>query len=283
MLSALVPSAVFALQIPDGQSSQQMDLGLSAESYVVVDANDGKVLVEKNVTEIWPPASLTKLVTAMVVLDSKPKLTKTFAMSKADEVGGARLATKAGVQYKVKDLLFASLVASANNAVNALARSTGLSRENFVEKMNLKAKELGAEHTVFFEPSGINEKNQTTAEDYAKIVQAAFAYPQIAEAAAKTEYTVVSSNNKKYTHKLKNTNKLLTDETFSILGKTGYLEESKYNFASQVTDKFGNKFMVVVLGSSSSSTQFKDAKELSALGALIKTFKTASNAVVGKL
>lgn len=276
-----MPSAVFALQIPDGQSSQGLDLGFSAEAYAVVDTSDGKVLVEKNKAEIWPPASLTKLVTAMVVLDAKPNLTKSFAIIKDDEVGGARLATKTGVKYKIKDLLYASLVASANNAVNALARSSGLSKEKFVEKMNLKAKELGATNTVFYEPSGINEKNHTTAEDYIKVTMAAYNYPLIADAASRENYRVVSTSNKKYVHNLKNTNKLLTDETLSVLGKTGYLNESKFNFTSMISDKFGNKFAVVVLGSSSSKNQFMETKELAALAGLIKTFKTASSVVLG--
>ena len=281
VISALIPSAAFALQILDGQNNQNVDLGFSAQAYAVVDLSDNKILAEKNFSQAWPPASLTKLVSAMVVLDMKPNLTKSVAMVKKDEVGGARLATKVGIKYKIKDLFYASMVASANNAVNALARSTGLTREKFVEKMNIKAKELGAVNTVFYEPTGINEKNQTTAEDYVKIAKAAYEYPEIADASSRENYTVVSTSNKKYTHRLKNTNKLLKESSFSILGKTGYLEESKYNFASVVTDKFGNKFSLVLLGSDSPSLQFREIRELAGLGTLIKSFKTASGIFPG--
>jgi len=279
---SLLPASASALQMPGfGSGGTEMDLGYTAKAYVVIDVNTGKVLVQKNAETLWPPASLTKLVTAMVVLDLKPKLTKTVAMAKADEVGGARLATKAGVKYTLRDLLYASLVASTNNGINASARSTGLSREKFVERMNQKAKDLGATQTVFYEPSGIDEKNQTTADDYAKIAAAAYKYPLIADAASRQTYSLTATNNRRYSHNLKNTNKLLGDSDFSFLGKTGYLEESQYNFASLVEDLSGNKLAVVVLGSQNSSTQFKEARELAALGHLMKSFDTVSSAVLG--
>lgn len=278
----LLPLPAAALQMPGfGSTGTDLDLGYTAKAYVVIDVANGQVLVQKNAETIWPPASLTKLVTAMVVLDTKPKLTKTVAMTKADEVGGARLATKAGIKYTLRDLLYASLVASTNNGINASARSTGLSRKKFVEKMNQKAKEIGATQTVFYEPSGINEKNQTTADDYAKIVTAAYKYPLIADAASRQTYSLRSTNNRRYSHNLKNTNKLLGDSDFNFLGKTGYLEESQYNFASLVQDLSGNKLAVVVLGSQNSSTQFKEARELAALGHLMKSFDTVSSAVLG--
>jgi len=278
----LLPLSAGALQMPGiGSASTEMELGYTAQAYVVIDVSNGQILVQKNAETIWPPASLTKLVTAMVVLDLKPKLSKTVAMTKADEVGGARLATKAGVKYTLKDLLYASIVASTNNGINAAARSTGLSRAKFVGRMNQKAKELGATKTVFYEPSGINEKNQTTADDYAKIAQAAYKYPLIADAASRQTYSLKATNNSRYSHNLKNTNKLLGDSGYSFLGKTGYLDESKYNFASLVEDLSGNKLAVVVLGSQNSTTQFREAKELAALGSLIKGFKTISSAVLG--
>lgn len=256
-----------------------MDLGYTAKAYVVMDATSGQVLVQKNAEVIWPPASLTKLVTVMVVLDTKPKLTKTVAMAKADEVGGARLYTAAGVKYTLKDLIYAALIASTNNGANAVARSTGLSREKFVEKMNEKAKSLGATQTVFVDPSGISEKNQTTAADYAKIVQAAYQYPVIADAAARENYSFASINNRRYRHSLKNTNKLLGDDMFSFLGKTGYLDESQYNFASLAKDTLGDQLAVVVLGSKNHATQFYETKELAALGRLILSFKTAASSL----
>ncbi len=278
----LLPLPAAALQMPGfGSQSSYMDLGYTAKAYVVMDAVSGQVLVQKNAEVIWPPASLTKLVTAMVVLDTKPKLTKIVTMAKADEVGGARLATKAGIKYTLKDLIYASLVASTNNGINAVARSTGWSREKFLEKMNAKAKELGATQTVFVDPSGISEKNQTTADDYAKIVQAAYKYPVIADAASRETYSLVSTNNRRYHHYLRNTNKLLGDSSFSFLGKTGYLDESQYNFATLAKDIFGDELAVVVLGSQSHSTQFREARELAALGSLIKSFKTVTSATLG--
>jgi D-alanyl-D-alanine carboxypeptidase len=255
---------------------------VTARSYVVVDKPTGQVVVSKNPELAWTPASLTKLVTALVVLDAKPQWNKQVAMIKGDEVGGARLATKAGVKYKVSDLFNASLIASANNATNALARSTGLTREQFVEKMNAKAKELGAANTAFVEPSGISEKNMTTAADYAKIAMAAFSHPQIRKTAQTKAYNFFSTNNKKYYHRLKNTNKLLGDLDFSILaGKTGYLDESRYNFSAEIQDKFGNDMIVVVLGSQSDGKQFQETKELAWQAGLTRAFVLSAPQVLG--
>ncbi len=237
-----LPNFCYALQMPSDVNELAQSLGLSARSYLVMDKTTGQILVSKEPDLLWPPASLAKLVTVMVALDAKPKLTKAVAMKKADEVGGARLATKSGVAYRVKDLLYATLVASANNAANALARSTGFSQAEFVEKMNQKAKALGAKNTIFFEPSGISEKNQTTVSDFSKIAKAAFENPLIAAAAATSAYSFRATNNKKYFHKLKNTNKLLGDaELADIKGKTGYLEESMHNFAAVAKDSGGNE------------------------------------------
>jgi D-alanyl-D-alanine carboxypeptidase len=282
LLAVLVftlPNFCYALQMPTDANEFAQNLGLSARSYLVANKTTGQVLVSKEPDLFWTPASLTKLVTAMVTLDAKPKLTKAVAMKKADEVGGARLATKSGVSYSVKDLLYAALVASANNAANALARSTGFSRAEFVEKMNQKAKALGAQNTVFYEPSGISEKNHTTASDFAKITKAAFENSLIAAAAQTQSYSFKSVNNIKYFHKLKNTNKLLGDaELTDIKGKTGYLDESKYNFTAVAKDGAGNELLVVLFGSETPALQFKETRQLFQLGtfaSLINNFKLA--------
>jgi D-alanyl-D-alanine carboxypeptidase len=256
--------------------------GLTAKSYIVIDKQSGEVLESKSADLVWTPASLTKLVTALVVLDYNPNLTKNIAMKKSDEVGGARLATKTGVSYKVKDLFYAALVASANNATNALARSTGLSSEQFLEKMNEKAKNLGAKNTIFYEPTGISEKNVTTAEDFSKITAKAFENPTILAATSLKTYSLTSVNNKRYKHNLKNTNKLLGDlDMVSVNGKTGYLNESQYNFAAEIKDRFGSDFIVVLFGSSNTQTQFAEAKELAFMAGMKKAFSPFKNLVFG--
>jgi D-alanyl-D-alanine carboxypeptidase len=256
--------------------------GLTAESYMVIDSTTGNVLMQKDIQKVWTPASLTKLITALVVLDKNPRLQGNVTIKKIDEVGGARIVTKPGVSYKVKDLFFAMLVASANNATNALARSTGLSSEEFVGKMNEKAKVLGALSTTFIEPTGISEKNLSTVEDYAKIARSAFANQSILLAAKTAEYSFRSTNNKRYLHKIKNTNKLLKDAEMEIIaGKTGYLDESKYNFTALVKDQFNQSAIIVLFGAKDSSAQFRETKQLTFLSGLAKQFNFLSGAVLG--
>lgn len=237
--------------------------GVSAQSYIALDAATGSVLYSYNADNLWRPASLTKLLAALVVLDEKVKMTSLVSMKTADEVGGSRLATKVGAQYTRTELLHASLMGSANNATNALARSTGLTKKQFVARMNAKAKALGASFVDFVEPTGISEDNRTTAQDYIKVARAAFANPVIADILTKTKYTFSAKNNKKIKHTLGNTNKLLGDADIAMLGgKTGYIEESGYSFTARVKDKLGNDIIVLVFGSSSRPRQFTDTKLL---------------------
>lgn len=288
-IKILIPSLFFfipltsvsALQIQDFITGAENN-GITAQSYLVIDNLSGQILLQKNSQTIWVPASLTKLVTAMVLLDNNSSLSKNISMVKRDEVGGARVAAKAGVSYKIKDLFNAMLVGSANNAANAIARSTGLSREKFVEEMNEKAKDLGAQNTKFADPSGISEKSYTTAEDFARIAKVAFSNPLIVRAAQMSEYSFISVNNKRYRHRIKNTNKLLTDGNLNIIaGKTGYLDESRYNFTALTKDQFGQENIVVLLGAKNSQSQFGETKQLSYLAALARPMLSLGNWVLG--
>jgi D-alanyl-D-alanine carboxypeptidase len=278
VITLLLPTTTSALQISDFLVPG-MDLGFSAKAYLVAERNTGRVLLSKNSSVNWVPASLTKLVAAMTVLDTNPKLSTQVKITTTDQTaggcraGGACLATKVGVAYSIDGLFHASLIASVNNAANALARSTGLTKEQFAEKMNEKAKSLGAINSKFYEPTGMDAANVTTAEDYAKIVAAAFANPYLQKIAIIPEYTLKSSNNSRYVHKLKNTNKLVGDDRLQqIAGKTGYLDESGYNFASQVKDRFGNNFVVVLFGSKSLASEFDETRQLLDLAGLSLAF-----------
>jgi D-alanyl-D-alanine endopeptidase (penicillin-binding protein 7) len=265
-----------ALEMPVNASSLDIS-NVTAKAYLVLEESTGKTLLSKNNSLFWPPASLTKLVTAMVVLENNPNLEKVVSMSREDEVGGSRLKTKVGVKYSQKDLLHASLISSYNNATMALVRSTGLKYEDFVKKMNQKAKDLGAENSLFFEPTGINEKNVSTVVDIAKIAQTAFSHPVVKNIVAKQKYYFSAKNNKKYSHSLKTTNKLLGDAEIKMLaGKTGYLEESDRNFVGQIETLEGKKILVVIFGSQTGKSQFLETKEL-AMHAILQLREEKNN------
>jgi D-alanyl-D-alanine carboxypeptidase len=282
------PTFVRALNIGELLQGNKDSNAFTAESYVVIDDQTGQIVMSKNSTSPWVPASITKLITALVVLDTKPNLNKSVAINSFDQSaggcneGGACLYTKLGVSYKVKDLFYASLVASANNATHALSRSTGLTEEQFVKRMNNKAKELGAVNTTFYEPTGMDPKNTTTAEDYAKITFNAFSNQFIHEIAVTSQYKFSSTNNKRYIHTIKNTNKLLGDSDVQVIGgKTGYLDESRYNFVSVLKDRFENEFTIVVMGSKNGAAEFSETKQLLSLAGLSKSFNLGLPGVLG--
>jgi D-alanyl-D-alanine carboxypeptidase len=270
-LVILSPGFAMALSMPTSGNDLANMAGLSAQAYIVQDVKTGQVLIDKNANMPWTPASLTKLVTALVVLDSKTKLTKIVAITNQDQTlgacssGGACIKAKPGVKFTVDALFHATLIPSANNAASSLARSTGLSMDQFAARMNEKAASLGAIGSHFYEPTGMDPQNQITAADYAKIVAAAFNSAYLRKIAGLNSYALRSTNNSRYNQTIKSTDKLLTDASVQILGaKTGYLDESKYNFASLIKYK-GQELAVVVLGEDHLYTAFDETKLLADL------------------
>src|SRR3989344_3624873 len=218
ILLFLAPSNALAAEAPD----------ISAPAYVARDVATGKIVFSKNANTKIAAASLTKVVTALVVLDTKPNLQKQVAITQYDQNlgackrGGGCIKTKPGVKYTVDGLFHAALLPSANNAASALARSTGLSAKQFAARMNAKAKALGATSSRFVEPTGMNRGNIITAADFSKIMAAAFSNPYLKGIEQKTSYRLLSVNNKAYAQTVKNSNKLLANGDLDILGaKTG--------------------------------------------------------------
>jgi D-alanyl-D-alanine carboxypeptidase len=282
LTTLLVPNVSFALQMPQSTDQLIQNQTISAPAYAVMDLNTGRILLEKNSTEQRIPASLTKLVTIMVVMDRKPKLSKTVTMTKKDMLvgeckhGGVCLNAKPGTQFTVDTLLHATLIRSANDAASALSRSTGLSEKQFVAKMNAKIKSLGATHSRFVEPTGMNPLNTITAADYAKVLKATFSNNYLREIAQLQNYNVVAANNPSYNQNLKNADKLIGLDEITLLGaKTGYLTESKYNFATIVKQKEREELAVVILGEDHLWRAFDETKTLAHLAQNIKDLEVA--------
>ncbi len=233
-------------------------------SAVVIDTESGKELFSYNADEKRPAASLTKLLGAMVTLDSVKNLNKNIWLYGSDRVGGQSLPVKIRAKFKTIDLLYASLMFSANNAANALYRATGLSQKNFIKKMNAKAAKLGAVNSVFVDPSGIKPENISTASDMAKIARAAFGYKKISEITSGFDKTIVAVIPRKKFY-FKNTNKLVRDNDGSYIvsgSKTGYLGENYMNLAVKIRTEKGNEVVVVVFGDKTIEDGFANAKML---------------------
>jgi len=235
---------------------------ISASSVFVVDMASRKVLMSNAASAPHPLASISKLFTAMVVLDRKPVLSRRYSIKKEDEVGGARLSVSKGDTLSLSELLNVTLIASANNTANALARSTGLSKPAFIEAMNVKAKSIGLTNTILVDPTGIEVGNMSTAREIAALAIEAFNRDQIRRATTTSKYGLSLARGK---HSLKNTNDVLNNDANGIVvlgGKTGYLEESKWNLVVKMRDSSNHPITVVVLGSESRVKSSQDAEKI---------------------
>lgn len=238
---------------------KQIDIPLYSEIAIVYNSEAKKILFEKNAFAKTPIASLTKLMTAVVFLDKKPDLSKPFDILPEENVAGSRLYLGWGEIVSLKDLFYALMVGSANNATLALVRSTGISQKEFVEEMNRKAISLGLESTYFKEPTGLDPENVSSAYDIARLTALAFKNETIKTAASQNEYYLVVQNTGRE-HIVKNPNKLLGNDAGICASKTGYLNEAGYCLAVQSAQK--DNIIVVVLQSPSKEASFEDVKKL---------------------
>jgi D-alanyl-D-alanine endopeptidase (penicillin-binding protein 7) len=235
---------------------------VSASAAVVMDAGSGEILYEKDPDEPLPLASLTKLVAAMTYLDLKPDLDKPVILNQADN-GIGREIVPLDETFTGRDVLQALLVGSANEAANAIARTQG-GKQAFVEAMNKKAKAIGMERTVFFDPSGEDLRNRGTARDVATALRAAMAYPEIAAAASKPQ---ISVKGVKKAYLVKSTNLLIGSDlnrgSYKVVAaKTGTLPEAGYCFAQATRDNQGHTIISVVLGGETHYSRFQDVKAM---------------------
>jgi len=221
--------------------------GLTAAAAIVMDDSTGQILFAKNLDQVRPVASLTKIITALVFLDHNPGWDKLITMKKCDNVGGAAVYVRAGDHVSVKDLFFATLVGSKNNAAMALVRATGLTKDEFVKKMNSKAREIGAFDSYFEEPTGLSEKNISTVMDMAKIMKTAFRNFKMLEATT-VKWYALRAHNRNQTYWIKNTNKLVTSDLYVTGGKTGWTDEAGYCLGTKARASDGRNLIALVLG-----------------------------------
>ena len=231
----------------------------SAASVIVVDANTGKTLYEKNADQFRAAASTQKLLTALVVaesgfLDRQVTVQPTDTM--ADPV---KLNIKAGDTYQRIDLLRALLVKSPNDVARCLARDNAGSIEGFAEVMNRRAQQLGAVHSHFVNPNGLPVPGQySTARDLSLIARAAYANSTIRSIVCLPQLVFRFANGR--TRELENTNKLLRRLPYCNGMKTGYTDAAGKCLIASGT-RPGKDVIVVVLGDSSSRV-WRDASAL---------------------
>lgn len=219
---------------------------LSAQSALVIDLNSGISLYEKDPDKTLLPASTTKIITALVAMDSFPD--DLVIDVKFGKVDGQKMGLVEGERIKVGDLLYGLLVYSANDAAEAFAQSFAGGRDAFIAAMNEKAKELNLTHTSFKNPTGLDGNGHfTTARDLIRVSEVAMRNSRFAKIVATKEKTVKNIGGN-IIHKLFNINELL-GKVKGVLGvKTGWTENARENLVTYI-ERDGKKVMIALLGS----------------------------------
>src|SRR6266571_4243087 len=181
---AVVSTAVFARELRQP--------ALKSQAALVVDQQSGEILLGKNMESKLPIASLTKLMTAIVTLDAELDPDELVTISKADvdRLRGSHSRLQVGTTLTRDELLHLALMASENRAASAIASAYPGGKDSCVLAMNLKAQLLGMTGTRFEDGTGLSGRNVSTAQDLAKLVQAAHAYPKIRDYTTSTSYQV---------------------------------------------------------------------------------------------
>src|SRR3954469_5902500 len=227
----------------------------------VVDQNTGESLFDKNSRAVVPIASITKLMTAMVVLDSKEPMTDQIEVTDEDrdyeKNTGSRLSV--GSVLSREDMLHIALMASENRAAAALSRYYPGGRPAFIAAMNAKAKALGMTDTHFENSTGLTSQNVSSARDLVKMVNAAYQYPLIRKFSTDRSYDVFTG---KRTLAYNSTNALIRNASWDIgLQKTGFINEAGECLVMQATIH-GRPMIMVLLDSSGKYSRFADASRL---------------------
>jgi serine-type D-Ala-D-Ala carboxypeptidase (penicillin-binding protein 5/6) len=245
-------------------SAQASGPEIEAESWALMDAESGKYLEGENQDEQLPLGSVTKIMSALVVLDEGIDLEEEVVISSEAEsfVGNtySNVGLISGERVTVGDLLVASMVASGTEAVYALAEYAGDgSVENFVGMMNDKASELGLENTNFETPAGLDTAgNYSSGRDVAILSQAALQYPLFAEIVAQQEATISTQNRE---IEIFNTNQLLTTYPPTTGIKTGTTPQGGASLASSA-EANGESFVGIILGAEDGEERFRASQEI---------------------
>lgn len=244
-------------------------LNLSSESAILIDSKSGKILYDKNKDEKLPMASMTKIMSMLLIMENIDNGTlkyedKVLISKNASSMGGSQVFLQAGEEYTVNDLLKCIAIASANDAVVAMAEKISGSTDAFVELMNNKAKELGLNNTHFANPHGLdNENHYSTAYDMARMAQELLKYEDILNYTSIYEDYLTKPDGSQVW--LVNTNRLVRFYDGVDGLKTGYTTEAGYCLTA--TAKKGDlRLISVVMKSSSAEARSSDTSTLLTYG-----------------
>ena len=237
------------------------ELALKSSVALVVDQDTNEVLFSKNPGAVLPIASITKLMTALVVTEASLPLDEMLVVSKddVDATAGSRSRLAVGTQLTRGEMLHLALMASENRAAHVLGRNYPGGLDKFVSAMNGKARELGMQATHYVEPTGLSSNNQSSAQDLTRLVRAAFEHPIIRSLSTSME-AVVPVGHKSV--QFRNTNGLVRNPEWEIgLQKTGYISAAGRCLVMQ-TQLAGRKLIMVLLDSAGKYSRIGDAERI---------------------
>lgn len=259
---AWVMVLMFMLTVAGASPVQASQVDVKAESYVLMDADSGKVLLAENEHKRLPPASMTKLMTLILAVealeDGKVSLKdKVVTSEEAWKMGGSQVYLEPGEEMTFEDMLIAIAVGSANDASVAVAEHLEGTHKNFVEVMNQKAKMMGLKNTHFVNSYGLPADNHySSAYDMAVMARCALKHPKLLEYTSIKEYNLRQGEFKLY-----NTNKLLWWYQGADGFKTGWTNEAKYCLTATAR-RDGLRLVGAVLASPEPRGNFRDMMQL---------------------
>lgn len=228
---------------------------LSSQHAIVISNENGAVLLEKNADQAVPIASLTKLITAMTVLDSRPNMREpiVIATQDVDNLKHSSSRVPVGTTLPRQQVLQLALMSSDNRAAAALARTYPGGVDAFEQAVNAKLHTLGMHHTVIQEPTGLSPHNTSTAADLAKMVLAASRYPQIANITTDTSARIHLKRRDVLFH---NTNPLVGASGWNILmSKTGFTNEAGHCLVMRIRQAGKDATLVLLNARAKDSTR----------------------------
>jgi len=241
----------FGREVPD----------VRAEAAIIYNPETGEVLWENHSKDQRSMASITKVMTALVFLESNTPLTTEVTVQRSDVAHASTTYLRTGFKLPAEDLLNLLLVGSDNAAARALARASYLGYDAFIQRMNEKAKELGLESTVYADPSGLLAANMSSAYDLARLIAYAAADERISAIMRKTSFStsmgtrVITANS---------TNQIVRSGDIDVVGgKTGFISSSGYCLATLLRlPQTGQQVAFVVLGAKTNASRFWETRHL---------------------
>ena len=258
---AVVLAPIAAIADPAGGAGSKSVPEVRSHAFYVLDESDSSVLAARNEHTPAPIASITKLMTALVVLDAGQPLEESLTITAEDVRGtpGGTSRLAVGARLSRDDLLRLALMSSENRATHALCRSYPDGKEACVQAMNDKAAELGMQSARFVEPTGLSSSNVASPEDLAKLVLAAAGNPTVREYSTTSSHTVIV---KRQPLEYRNTNLLVRNPSWQVnVQKTGYISEAGRCLVMQAVID-GRDVVIVLLNSWGKLTRIGDANRI---------------------